>query len=279
MLTGSPLRSVFEPFYEPVADLQSEVDAELVVELGLEARTVPRYDSSLLCYLPFWIKPHDSFFARRVCKINLFALHAGWLLEEVMDSEAHSTRVTSLIPLLPILGAKIAFNASTLPNGARAIERLGCNSRALIREKRTEIQSKAFVPYSSIWTKFAFAMFTADAAESEPPVESALLRFLALFQMLDEFVDLFQDLQTGAHNDLAVRLHCSRPFVPDETFFTRYARHGERLAVSFERLGRKFEQLGSTYLGGYCSERAAILQDRYSTVRAFVPMLIAKANA
>jgi hypothetical protein len=99
-------------------------------------------------------------------------------------------------------------------------------------------------------------------------IATKFIKLFALFQMLDEYVDLFEDIRSGDHNDLGVRLNVSKVLKPDYHFWCRYARHGQRLSRKFHHLAGNFSEMQHHFLANYCLSRENILSTRVHAISA-----------
>ena len=229
---------------------------------------LPDLSFSLLCFMPFWVEEQgsDSGLASVLSRINAHLLMANWIMDPVMNSEvphdaARQHRDWLWLPLLS--GSVIGVEVAQYGLESELSKWLTLNITALVREQR--MRDDAFRPYFSIWKKIAIAMLScrtlvkkARLIEFEYPFRS----FLAHYQMMDEFLDLFDDLRSGAPNQLRRHLNATGVARLGSDFWRRYVRHGQTLSKCFLADARQFQRLKFQSLEDFCVSRVMVIEDR-----------------
>jgi hypothetical protein len=223
---------------------------------------------SFLRFLPFWIGEIGG----RECDIAVLSgiglklMYANWLLDFLLDgdftNDDDQDRL-NLVPLSYIICVWIGEDSALLEKKDELNRWLGINISALIRER--VLRETAFLPYRNIWTKLAVAMLplrvlltSADATR----YELRFRKFIGHYQMMDEYVDLFGDLASGAPNQLRRLLRVSEAKDITRSFWLKYARHGRSLGRGFRYDAVCFEGWGFYSLAEFCRSRASIVEEK-----------------
>jgi|GEM_PF-3749196 len=223
---------------------------------------LPELRFSLMSYLPFWINERTSNYnvARVLCELNAVLLYANWIIDPVMDVESQPgiANGKGFLPLTVLIGSWAGAEAAQIGAQSELVRWFNVNTRALEREYRK--REAAFVPYCTIWRKMAIAMASVEILYSRsrfPDARRGFQRFFAHYQMMDEYVDFFDDFRTGSPNQL------NRIFEVDhntfhQDFWSRYATHGESICKWLLRDAAYFKSKGLESLSEFCLSRSGI---------------------
>jgi hypothetical protein len=229
---------------------------------------LPSLNYSLFCFLPFWVSEvhgtKDR--AKGLCTINVLALYTNWLLDAVADDERRASENRQIAHLVVVLVMWLVQEAERLGIATSFARYLYLNITALLKESCNGERSGLWNPYTEIWQKMSFGLLSVESLLDRRQTNQMLpifRRFFAHYQMFDEWVDFFCDLELRAPNALVSAL---KPGKFGRAFWQRYISHGMRLRDEFSRDSIEFSAGGFVSVSDFCQSRAALLEARCETL-------------